>query len=159
MTHHTSTRAPNTPEQVPAAFDVAFNAGDIDSLLGLFTDDATMRMADGENVASGLEALRRQFTELLKAGPHIRNHVRLSLVSGDIALVLVDWTVAVTLRDGQHASQSGTATQVMTRGDDGDGSYGSPTHSEPAWLPSIPTCSIRSRWRPGVYEPARLGPP
>lgn len=115
----TTTSTPNTPEQVPAAFDVAFNAGDIDSLLGLFTDNATMRMADGENVASGLEALRRQFTELLKTGPHIRNHVRLSLVSGDIALLLVDWSVAVTLPDGQRANQSGTATQVMMRGDDG----------------------------------------
>ncbi|MFM0210222.1 alpha/beta fold hydrolase [Paraburkholderia sediminicola] len=113
------TSTPNTPEQVPAAFDIAFNAGDIESLLGLFTDNATMRMADGENTASGLEALRRQLTEIVKTGPRLRNHVRLSLVSDDIALLLVDWTVAMTLPDGQHASQSGTATQVMTRGDDG----------------------------------------
>jgi uncharacterized protein (TIGR02246 family) len=116
---HTNTSTPNTPEQVPAAFDAAFNAGDIDSVLGLFSDNATMRMADGENVASGLEELRHQFSELLKAGPRIRNHVRLSLVSDDIALVLLDWTVTVTLPDGQHASSRGTATQVMTRGDDG----------------------------------------
>ncbi|CAE6824181.1 alpha/beta fold hydrolase [Paraburkholderia haematera] len=114
---NTSTR--NTPEQVPAAFDAAFNNGDIDSLLGLFSDNATMRMADGETVVSGLEELRRQFSGLLKSGPRIRNQVVFSLVSDDIALVLLDWTVTVTLPDGDHASSRGTATQVMTRGDDG----------------------------------------
>ena len=114
-----NTGTPDTPEQVPVAFDAAFNAGDIDSLLALFSDNATMRMADGENVASGRQALHRQFSQLLTAGPRIHNQVRLTLVSDDVALVLLDWTVTATLPDGQQASQSGTATQVMTR--DGDG--------------------------------------
>ena len=113
------TGVPNRPEQVPVAFDAAFNAGDIESLLALFSDNATMRMADGENVANGRHALHRQFSQLLTAGPRIHNQVRLTLVSDDVALVLLDWTVTAILPDGQQASQSGTATQVMTR--DGDG--------------------------------------
>ncbi|TDN69507.1 alpha/beta fold hydrolase [Paraburkholderia sp. BL10I2N1] len=114
-----SAAAPNTPEQVPAAFDAAFNAGDLDAVIGLFNDSTTMRMGDGESIANGLPELRRQFSELLKAGPRIHNHVRLSLVSDDIALVLLDWTLSMTLPDGQHASKRGTATQVMARGGDG----------------------------------------
>ncbi|MGH8779374.1 alpha/beta fold hydrolase [Paraburkholderia sp.] len=114
-----NTGRPNAPEQVPVAFDAAFNAGDINGLLSLFNDNATMRMADGENVASGRQALRRQFSQLLKAGPRIHNQVRLTLVSDDVALVLLDWAVTATLPDGQRASQSGTATQVMTRDDEG----------------------------------------
>jgi pimeloyl-ACP methyl ester carboxylesterase/ketosteroid isomerase-like protein len=111
--------APATPEQVPVAFDAAFNAGDVDGVLRVFSDKATMRMADGVNLASGHEALRHQLSELLKTGPHLRNQVRLSLVSDDIALVLMDWTVTVALPDGKHATSRGTATQVMTRGADG----------------------------------------
>ncbi|MGV2289924.1 alpha/beta fold hydrolase [Trinickia sp. YCB016] len=116
---HGKSSAPKTPEQVPVAFDAAFNAGDVDGVLAVFTENATMRMADGVNVASGHEALRRQLTEVLKAVPHIRNQVRLSLVSDDIALVLIDWTVKVALPDGKQATSRGTATQVMVRGDDG----------------------------------------
>jgi uncharacterized protein (TIGR02246 family) len=116
---HGNTGAPTTPEQVPVVFDVAFNVGDVDGVLGVFTENATMRMADGVNVASGRDELRRQLTELLKARPHIRNQVRRSLVSDDIALVLIDWTVTVALPDGKHATSRGTATQVMARGADG----------------------------------------
>ncbi|MFP6561923.1 alpha/beta fold hydrolase [Paraburkholderia sp. B3] len=110
---------PGTPEQVPVAFDAAFNAGDIDGMLAVFSENATMRMADGKGVASGHDALRTQFSGLLKAGPRIHNEVRRSLVSGNVALVLIDWTVTVALPNGREARQRGTATQVMVRGDDG----------------------------------------
>jgi uncharacterized protein (TIGR02246 family) len=110
---------PRTPEQVPVAFDIAFNAGDVDGMLAVFSENATMRMADGKSVASGHDALREQFSGLLKARPHIHNQVRRSLVSGNVALVLLDWTVTVGLPDGREVRQSGTATQVMKRGDDG----------------------------------------
>jgi uncharacterized protein (TIGR02246 family) len=110
---------PKTPGQVPVAFDAAFNAGDVDAVLALFSENATMRMADGLNVASGQDALRTQFSGLLKSGARIRNEVRLSLTSGNVALVLLDWTVTVALPDGREARQRGTATQVMARGADG----------------------------------------
>ncbi|WP_027797075.1 alpha/beta fold hydrolase [Paraburkholderia acidipaludis] len=110
---------PGTPEQVPAAFDAAFNAGDVDGMLAVFSENATMRMADGKSMASGHDALRTQFSGLLQAGPRIHNEVRRSLVSGNVALVLMDWTVTVALPDGREARQRGTATQVMVRGGDG----------------------------------------
>jgi uncharacterized protein (TIGR02246 family) len=110
---------PKTPGQVPVAFDAAFNAGDVDAVLALFSENATMRMADGLNVASGHDALRTHLSGLLKSGARIRNEVRLSLTSGNVALVLLDWTVTVALPDGREARQRGTATQVMARGADG----------------------------------------
>ncbi len=111
-----------TPEQVPVAFDAAFNAGDLDRLLDLFRDDAVMRMADGRTVAHGRDAIREQFAALLEAGaPRIRNRARPALVSGDVALVLLDWTMRVTLPDGRCTDSRGTATQVMRR--DGDGAW------------------------------------
>jgi uncharacterized protein (TIGR02246 family) len=110
---------PASPEQVPAAFDAAFNTGDIDTLIGLFTDDATMRMADGKSVVSGRSELRERLSELLIMSPQIRNQVKRSIVNGDVALVLLDWTLTVTLPNGQPAGTRGTATQVMARGNDG----------------------------------------
>ncbi len=112
---------PSTPEQVPVAFDANFNAGDIDGVIGLFSDNATMRMADGESVATGIHELRRQFSALLAGDAHLHNKVRLSLVSEDVALVLLDWTLTRRLPDGRDIDERGTATQVMARG--GDGSW------------------------------------
>jgi ketosteroid isomerase-like protein len=51
--------------------------------------------------------------------PHIRNTVRRVLSSGGIALVLLDWSLSVTLPDGQQHLEEGTATQVMEKGRDG----------------------------------------
>jgi pimeloyl-ACP methyl ester carboxylesterase len=64
---------PRAPEQVPVAFDAAFNSGDIESVLAVFSSKATMRMADGEHMVSGLTALRDQLSELFKAKPQISN--------------------------------------------------------------------------------------
>ncbi|WP_322012866.1 alpha/beta fold hydrolase [Paraburkholderia sp. J12] len=105
----------HSPEQVPVAFDAAFNAGDVDGVLAVFSENATMRMADGKSVASGHYALRSQLSEVLKAKPQIHNEVRRTLVSGDVALVLIDWIVTATLPDGKRMRQTGTATQVMVR--------------------------------------------
>lgn len=108
-----------TPDQVPAAFDAAFNAGDLDAVLGLFSNDATMRMTSGEVVEASPAELRVGLTKLLAAKPRIRNTVRRVLRSGDIALVLLDWSLSVTLPDGRPHVESGSATQVMARGRDG----------------------------------------
>lgn len=104
-----------TPASVPEAFDAAFNAGDLERVLSLFTDDATMRMTDGEVVVGNPAALRDRFRGLLSMKPHIRNTVRRSIVSGDIALVLMDWELSLALPDGTRKTETGTATQVMQR--------------------------------------------
>ncbi|RDU96872.1 alpha/beta fold hydrolase [Trinickia dinghuensis] len=108
-----------TPASVPKAFDAALNAGDLERVLSLFTDDATMRMTDGEVVAANRDALRERFRGLLSMKPHIRNIVRRTIASGDIALVLMDWSLTLTLPDGGQATETGTATQVMQRQESG----------------------------------------
>jgi uncharacterized protein (TIGR02246 family) len=109
----------STPRQVPAAFDAALNAGDLDTVLGLFSHQATMRMTNGDVVQANPAELRSALAHLLTLRPRIRNEVRRVLTSGDIALVLLDWTLNVTLPDGHAHTESGTATQVMEKGRDG----------------------------------------
>ncbi|MGF6771505.1 pimeloyl-ACP methyl ester carboxylesterase/ketosteroid isomerase-like protein [Paraburkholderia sp. GAS199] len=107
------------PAQVPVAFDAALNAGDLDLLLATFSNRATMRMTDGTEVEDNPAELRDAMGRLLALRPHIRNEVRRVLTSGDIALVLLDWTLRVTLPDGETREELGTATQVMELGRDG----------------------------------------
>lgn len=109
----------HAPEEVPSAFDAAMNAGDLDGLLRVFCNKATMRMTSGEVVQESPAELRVAMTQLLDMKPHIRNTVRHVLSSDDIALVVVDWTLSATLPDGQRHVERGTATQVAERGRDG----------------------------------------
>ena len=109
----------STPEQVPVAFDAALNTGDLDSLLATFSNQATMRMTNGEVIQESPGELRTAFARLLASRPRIRNDVRRVLTSGDLALVLLDWTLHVTLPDGREHEEHGTATQVMEKGRDG----------------------------------------
>jgi uncharacterized protein (TIGR02246 family) len=108
-----------TPEAVPVAFDAAFNAGDADTLLALFADNATMRMTNGEIVENDRATLHNRLSELLKMGAKISNTVRHTLASEDVALVLMDWTLTIPNAEGDTHTESGTATQVMTRAADG----------------------------------------
>ena len=109
----------SSPEQVPAAFDAALNTCDLDALLGLFSNQATMRLTNGEVAQENPAELRRGLAQLLALRPVIHNEVRRVLRSGDIALVLLDWTLDVTLPNGQQHEERGTATQVMEKGRDG----------------------------------------
>ncbi|WP_345817216.1 alpha/beta fold hydrolase (plasmid) [Paraburkholderia sp. PREW-6R] len=109
----------STPGEVPVVFDAALNAGDLNALVSVFSNQATMRMTNGDVVQQNNAELRSGFAQLLALRPRIRNTVRRVLQSGDIALVLLDWTLNVTLPDGQPHVEHGTATQVMERGRDG----------------------------------------
>lgn len=107
------------PADVPLAFDAAMNAGDLDGLLAIFSNSATMRMTNGDVAQESPVELRDAMAQLLSMKPNIRNTVRRVLSSDNIALVLLDWTLSVTLPDGRSHVGYGTATQVMERGRDG----------------------------------------
>ncbi|OBR46251.1 alpha/beta fold hydrolase [Paraburkholderia tropica] len=109
----------STPEQVAGAFDAAFNAGDLDELLGVFSNQATMRLTSGDVTQENFADLRNAFAQLLTSKPRITNTVRRVLRTGGTALVLLDWTLEVVTENGDTQVQSGTATQVMERGRDG----------------------------------------
>lgn len=108
-----------SPDQVPAAFDAALNSGDLDAVLGVFSNMATMRMPEGLEVRESPAGLRGGLARLLSLRPRIRSEVRRVVTSGDIALVLLDWTLGVTLPDGRDQETRGTATHVMEKGRDG----------------------------------------
>ncbi|MGB7756977.1 MAG: alpha/beta fold hydrolase [Salinisphaera sp.] len=112
-------RTATRPEQVPAVFDAAINRGDLDAVMSLFHPEAIMRMQDGRTIAEGHGELRDAFVRLMAAGPKLRNGVRRVIASGDIALLLLDWTIRLTPPDQEEIVETGVATQVAERNADG----------------------------------------
>ena len=110
---------PSSPEDVPAHFDLAFNRSDVDAVLEVFDDAATMRMTNGQVIENDRPQLRAGLTHLLSMRPQIRNEVRRVVRCDDVALVLIDWAVTVRDPEGKEHVDHGVATQVMKRQADG----------------------------------------
>ncbi len=119
MTMHTTSARPLSPEDLPTHFDLAFNRADLDAVLELFDDPATMRMTNDQVIEAGQFNLRAAFAQLLSLRPRIRNEVRRVLRCDDLALVLMDWTVTMRDAEGQERVDRGTATQVLKQQADG----------------------------------------
>ncbi|MEY8786708.1 hypothetical protein AB9K33_26035 [Citrobacter freundii] len=85
----------------------------------MFSNRATMKMTDGVVIESDPEKLRDTFLSLTSSQPVIRNHIRSILSAGEIALLIIDWTLTITTKDRTLHEESGTATQVLLRSVDG----------------------------------------
>ncbi|TKA01427.1 nuclear transport factor 2 family protein [Actinacidiphila oryziradicis] len=106
------------PAALPLAFQDALNSHKPDRVLALYRDDAVMRTVTGE-VIGGRAALRKEIEETIAADPHIANSTRYVLVTGETALVVVDWSLEVTAPGSIRATTTGTAANVAERGPDG----------------------------------------
>jgi ketosteroid isomerase-like protein len=94
-----------------------FNAGDADGMFALAEPGSAFVPQPGVIVTGDdyLAALG-QFTAI---GLPIALTLRHSLVSGDIALLVYDWTITGTGADGSAVDMSGSTADVARRGDDG----------------------------------------
>ncbi|MCQ8278429.1 alpha/beta fold hydrolase [Acetobacteraceae bacterium KSS8] len=107
------------PESLPAVFDAALNRGDVDGVMALFHPEAVMRLTDGTLADRASGSLRRAFEGLIALRAILKNTVRRVLVSGDIALLLLDWEMRIPGPDGEDAAERGVATQIAERRPDG----------------------------------------
>ncbi|MGW2703056.1 YybH family protein [Streptomyces sp. NPDC001340] len=104
------------PEEHGKLYVQAFNSGDIETLDRMYTDDAISVWEPG-NPLSG-QARKDALREFIALKPQMTANLRESHVTGDTALLVVDWTIDVTDPEGeQHLS--GTGLDVLRRGQDG----------------------------------------
>jgi uncharacterized protein (TIGR02246 family) len=106
------------PGHLPLAYADALNAGDADAVLALFREDATMRAFSGK-VLTDRAALRAETVQTIATQAHLTNQPKSTLIGGDTALIIVDWTLEATLPDGARISPTGTTTAVARRSADG----------------------------------------
>ncbi|MFI9818284.1 YybH family protein [Saccharothrix variisporea] len=95
----------------------AMNAGDLEAVLRLYTEDA-VSVWDPEKPISG-EEHRQAVAEFITQKPRMRAQVKESYVTGDTALLVVDWTIEI---EGQE-TLTGTGLDVLRRGADGNWRY------------------------------------
>ncbi len=116
----TSTLPParaTSPEQLPHVFAAAFNSGRPDAIEQVYEPPGLLVRSPGVPVTGGER--RGANGELAALGVPVAVEPRHVYVAGDIALLIVDWTISGVAGDGTSVDVRGTATDVARRGADG----------------------------------------
>jgi len=119
--HDTRITLATDAAQHPEVFAVAFNSGDAAALESVYEDLGVLVPEPGQPV-TGLDraAANARFQSL---GLPIEVRPRHVYVADDIALLIVDWTIGGTGRDGAPVHLRGTAADVVRRGPEGTWRY------------------------------------
>ncbi|OLT11258.1 DUF4440 domain-containing protein [Actinomadura sp. CNU-125] len=108
-------RLAERPEDVPSVFADRFNGGDPAALAEVYADDG-MLILGGPLTGAAAHAANARLQSL---GAPITVRPRQCYVNGDLALLIVDWTIEGTGPDGEPVHIQGIATDVARRGNDG----------------------------------------
>ncbi len=100
------------PIDMSSAFDSRLNDGDIDGLMELLTSDAISRTPQGD-VLQGTESIRENLAGMIAAGACLHNTPKHVFVSGDAALLLIDWTLTFNTAPDAPAAAGRTANVVV----------------------------------------------
>lgn len=101
------------------AVEAGVNNQDIDGLMALYAEDASMVGADG-SIATGLSAIRAEWVGLLAMNGHITVRSRYAIAAGDLAVLSCEWTFAV---GGEGQQISSVTAEVAQRQPDGGWLY------------------------------------
>ena len=94
-----------------------FNTQDLDGMIALAEAGSVFVPQPGVVVEG--EAVRAAEQQFLSLGLPITLKVRRVIVSGDIALLISDWSLKGKAADGSDIDLSGTTADVARRGSDG----------------------------------------
>jgi uncharacterized protein (TIGR02246 family) len=108
-----------TPSQLYELFSEYFNAGTIDLLLTLYTDDAVLVPAAGQE-ARGKQAIRDALNGFLALKGLFQIERPTVIESADTALVMVKWTLKGTSPEGSPVEMAGQTSDVVRRQTEGN---------------------------------------
>jgi uncharacterized protein (TIGR02246 family) len=109
---------PTEPEGVVASLVERFNSGEVSAMISLYEPEAVFVVKDGRTV-TGHTAIAAQLEPDLKYGLPLQAKARHVFVNGDIAQIVLDWSIDGTGPDGEHVHVEGSASDVVHRGADG----------------------------------------
>lgn len=101
----------------PSVFAAAFNSGDPGAVEAVYEPDGVLIPEPGRAVIGSDRAEAN--ASFMALGLPIDVRPRQVHVAGDIALLIVDWSIRGTAADGEDVDIGGTATDVARRGPDG----------------------------------------
>ena len=109
------------PEDVPMVFADRFNSGDPAAVAEVYESGAVF-VAEPGTALTGTQAHAAN-ARFVGLGLPITVRPRHVYTTGDIALLIVDWVIEGTDRDGRPVRIADTATDVARRGPDGRWRY------------------------------------
>ena len=107
-----------SPEECDRLFGEYLNAGNLESLAGLYEPDATLAQQDG-SIVTGSAAIREALGGFVAMQPRIRMNVVKVVEAGDIAVLYNDWSLSAKGPDGSPIQLNGKAIEVVRRQADG----------------------------------------
>src|SRR5215475_1408234 len=92
---------PTEPEGMAAALLERFNSGKISEMMGLYEPEAVLIAKDGRTVTdrAGIAA---DLESYLNLGLPLEAEARHVFVAGDVAEIVLDWSIDGTGPDGKH---------------------------------------------------------
>lgn len=116
MSNLTSDAAQHT-----ALYEAAFNAGDADAVNEMYTDEAVAVWEPGKPLTG--QARKDAVKEFLTRSPKMSAKPRQTFVTGDTALLIVDWSIATVDDSGSPELLTGVGVDVLRKGADGNWRY------------------------------------
>jgi ketosteroid isomerase-like protein len=110
------------PEGVVASLIERFNSGKVSAMLAHYEPGAVFVARDGRALTNPSE-IAAELERDLSLGLPLKAKARHVFVAGDIAELVVDWSIDGTGPDGRHVHLSGSASDVVRRGADGRWRY------------------------------------
>ena len=95
-----------------------FNAGDLNSIIGMYETDACFVSQPGQ-VVKGLENIRKSLRDFINMHGDLETNVEDVIKTSDIALVSTEWSFNGTGPDGKPVTIGGKATDVLRQQTDG----------------------------------------
>ena len=110
--------APRSPAELMQRFGERMAGGELDKLLALYEPEAVFVPEPGVVCATPAE-IGAALGPMLALSPTMETQIRETHVAGDLALVIVDWTMRGVLPDGSPIEKGGTSADVLRRKADG----------------------------------------
>jgi ketosteroid isomerase-like protein len=109
---------PTEPEGMAAALLERFNSGKVGMMMALYEPEAVLIAKDGRAV-TGHAGIAAELERDLSLALPLEAKARHVFVAGDIAEIVLDWSIEGTGPDGKHVHLGGSASDVLRRGADG----------------------------------------
>jgi uncharacterized protein (TIGR02246 family) len=130
MAKQSAPRQLTQPETLREKFEQLVNEPNLDGLLALYAPDATVIRRNG-SLAVGKDAIRTHLSRILAQKPSFRSRVLKTVTVGDTAIMISEWRLDGTARDGAPIRVRARSCDVVRRHADGrwliliDDPYGS----------------------------------
>ncbi len=112
-----------TPIEAHELYEKKMNAGDLDGLVDLFSDDAKIVPQPGADPISGTQAIREFKMGFFALNPTISMKTLFVVEHGDIALLRSQWHFTGTAEDGSAVDMTHNGSEVVQRQADGSWKY------------------------------------